>query len=353
MSAAAAHHSRPVILLSLHHSTCHQLTPSHPTHTQPQPPKNTSFRLPAKDIPGAPLDAIHTACLVLLNVDSKPEPAVEGLWRATSLFTDPLTGQQVIEFQVVGAYAAVPPAVWSDLLTVSPWKPRYDGDEALAVVQALWEHGRPAREAAAAAAAAAPAGPLVAPAPASRLSASSSQPLVTVASRPVAIPALAAASVPAPAAAVAAAQQPPAAGEAGQQQQQQQQQQPLRAATPPPASELPPPTIRPAAAKPTAAAAKAKAAPAAAEPAAAATGSDSGGAAAAAGGGKGGIERCTLCRENPPGWLVLNPCKHTGPCWSCLPPPGDAKLLIAPKEYPVCLKCSKPVKQLFRIVIST
>lgn len=78
-------------------------------------------------------------------------------------------------------------------------------------------------------------------------------------------------------------------------------------------------------------------------------------AAPAAGGGGGGgpNKRCVVCGLDPPCWLVMQSCRHLGPCLKCLPPPPGmkTKFLDSPAAYPECRVCSKPVKQVLRIVM--
>lgn len=67
---------------------------------------------------------------------------------------------------------------------------------------------------------------------------------------------------------------------------------------------------------------------------------------------------CTICKVKPSGWLVVG-CKHMGPCAQCLAKPDvlTNKLYHAPLEYPVCLfetdghVCGKPAKELVRVVM--
>lgn len=71
---------------------------------------------------------------------------------------------------------------------------------------------------------------------------------------------------------------------------------------------------------------------------------------AAAGGAQ---KRCIKCGLHPPGWVVLQSCRHLGPCLHCLVPPANMtnRFLSKPADYPVCLACNLPVVQLLRIVM--
>jgi hypothetical protein len=63
--------------------------------------------------------------------------------------------------------------------------------------------------------------------------------------------------------------------------------------------------------------------------------------------------RCVMCGVETPAWLVLQPCKHMGPCLKCLPPPANmaSKMWSRPAEYPQCLTCNKQVVQLLRMIM--
>jgi hypothetical protein len=56
-----------------------------------------------------------------------------------------------------------------------------------------------------------------------------------------------------------------------------------------------------------------------------------------------------------PGWLVLKPCRHMGPCLKCLPPPPNmaSKIMFDTTKYPVCLQqgCNQKVQQLLRMIM--
>lgn len=265
---------------------CLLLAPRQPVPTQPSSPQpnqlqtqldriinNDRFSLSAATFypDGAPTDAPGAAGLVFVNVDAAGAAGaaagaaaytVEGLWRAVgSRAAAAAGGAAVIDFEPVDVVAGAPHAVWGGLLSLAPWRARYEGAEAAAVIDALWRHAYPSW-------------------------------------RP---------RTPAGGGGSAAGGGGGGVSSSG--------------------------------------GSAADGAPA---------GSSGGGATAAgverAASGRAG-ERCPLCGVRRPGWAVIKPCRHWGPCRECLPSEPGQTLLVAPARYPKCLEptCVGPVQQLLRI----
>jgi hypothetical protein len=264
---------------------------------------------------------------------------LEGLWRVAGVVDEP--SGTLLEFEAVGRYEAVPLPVWQGLLSLSPWRGRYDNAEAEAVVRAMWRHAHPAAPLQAAQPRPPPQpAPLVAPPPSAAAAAAAPQHArAPLAGRGAPLPsmlasrhALTSSMVPAHAAAPAAGAATAAAAPAG---------------PPAPAAA---PAVAPAAGPATAAAVTPSSALADTPAGASVSGPGQQGspAAAAAAAPAAYLKTCPVCNSAPGGWLVIS-CKHMGPCWKCLPSDPATRQVTSPPEYLKCLRCGKPTGQLLKV----
>jgi len=250
-----------------------------------------------------------------------------------------------MEFKLVLQYSTVPPSIWSSHLSLSPWRGRYDRAECMALVQALWRHAHGGAEREEGRVGGGEGEDTADQQDQVGQQAGDAEVLQAVAAADAAEAAEAQAVADAQAAAEAQAAAAAAATAAA-------------AAVPPPPSSLPAGSallraLRWGAASPAlstgSSSAAAEAAGAAVASAAAARPAAAAQPPAAA--SEGPTKPCSVCGVHPAAWLVVNPCRHMGPCKCCLPPSGDSTMLHRPREYPVCLRCDGPVVQLFRVHI--
>lgn len=262
------------------------------------------FGLPHAHLPGSEKIFIQeTAGLILFNIDNH---CVQGLWTAVA------NKEDVVHWKAVTEYADVPADVYGSIISLNPFKQRYEAREALAVTKMLWKLRHPTRIA----------------------------PVLQVLPQPVELP-------HAPTQVGSATIGHSAEGNVLQQALTTPNSKPV---TPPGAttstlvgstSALTPPRQLP--------------------PHIAMLANRPG-----SGGGSGGGNKvtlmpgrvCTLCKAKPSGWLVMG-CAHMGPCVNCLPKPDELtdRFYENPDGYPMCLfvndghVCRKPVKRLIRVVM--
>lgn len=246
----------------------------------------------------------------MYNVENQ---CVEGLWGAIAI------EDGVVHWRLVAEYIEVPESVYNSVISLVPFKQRYEGQEAVIITRALWIWKHP---------------PVVEPTPPIVMGRRLELPLATTLSITQAAPDV--------------------SGSAGADAMQMQQ--PSILATGP---------SNGSAAAPTASATSAlHMAPPMRQLPDHITRLFSRPGSAGSGGGVATknlrpTRVCPLCNIRESGWLVMGNCKgHMGPCIECVPRPPNTNTgyVMKPAAYPVCLAdvdghpCNKAVERLFKVV---